>query len=70
MFELYDRLYGATNGAVDPLVGRDLELLGYECNYRLRRDDETIAATVAQRPVWCRDVQRQANSITTQAACH
>ena len=66
MFELYDRLYGATNGAVDPLVGRDLELLGYDCDYRLTPDDATIAATVAQRPVWCRDVQRQANSLTTR----
>ena len=28
LFELYGRLHDATDGAVDPLVGRDLELLG------------------------------------------
>ena len=30
LFALYDRLYAATGGAVDPLAGRDLELLGYD----------------------------------------
>ncbi len=35
MFDLYDRLYDATDGAVDPLVGRDLELLGYDSDYAL-----------------------------------
>ncbi len=66
MFELYDRLHDATDGAVDPLVGRDLELLGYGSDYALVPDDEGIAATAAQRPVWRRDVQRQTNTITTR----
>ena len=35
MFDLYDRLVAATNGAVDPLVGRQLELLGYDPAYSL-----------------------------------
>jgi FAD:protein FMN transferase len=30
LFDLYDRLAAATGGAVDPLVRRDLELLGYD----------------------------------------
>jgi thiamine biosynthesis lipoprotein len=30
MFDLYDRLHRATGGAVDPLIGRDLELIGYD----------------------------------------
>jgi FAD:protein FMN transferase len=30
LFDLYDRLVAATDGAVDPLVGRQLELLGYD----------------------------------------
>ncbi|WP_421590954.1 FAD:protein FMN transferase [Shinella sp. M27] len=66
MFDLYDRLHDATAGAVDPLVGRDLELLGYDRDYMLVPDDEAIAATEAQRPIWSRDVQREVNSITTQ----
>ena len=36
LFDLYDRLHTATGGAVDPLVGRDLELLGYDRTYSLR----------------------------------
>ena len=35
LFDLYDRLHAATGGAVDPLVGRDLELLGYDRTYSL-----------------------------------
>ena len=30
LFDLYDRLVTATEGAMDPLVGRQLELLGYD----------------------------------------
>jgi thiamine biosynthesis lipoprotein len=66
MFDLYDRLHDATDGAVDPLVGRDLELLGYDGNYVLVPDDEGIAATAAHRPLWRRDVQREGNAITTR----
>ncbi|MGD8193350.1 FAD:protein FMN transferase [Herbiconiux sp. P18] len=36
LFTLYDQLFDATGGAVDPLVGRDLELLGYDAAYSLR----------------------------------
>jgi len=35
LFDLYDRLHAATAGAVDPLIGRDLELLGYDPTYSL-----------------------------------
>jgi len=35
LFDLYDRLVAATDGAVDPLVGRPLELLGYDPTYSL-----------------------------------
>jgi thiamine biosynthesis lipoprotein len=35
LFDLYDRLVTATEGAVDPLVGRQLELLGYDPTYSL-----------------------------------
>ncbi|MVA12169.1 FAD:protein FMN transferase [Agrobacterium vitis] len=66
MFDLYDRLHDATDGAVDPLVGRDLELLGYDGDYALVPDDAGIAATAAHRPAWRRDVQRQTNTITTR----
>src|SRR4029453_7197176 len=35
LFGLYDRLFTATDGAVDPLVGHQLELLGYDPTYSL-----------------------------------
>lgn len=66
IFDLYDRLHDATDGAFDPLVGRDLELYGYDRDYTLVPDDEGIAATTAHRPVWRRDVQREGNTITTR----
>lgn len=66
MFDLYDRLHDATNGAIDPLVGRDLELHGYDRDYTLVPDEGGIAAMAGQRPVWRRDVQREGNAITTR----
>jgi thiamine biosynthesis lipoprotein len=66
IFELYDRLHCATDGAVDPLVGRDLELLGYDGDYALVPDDVGIAAAAAHRPAWRRHVQREGNTITTR----
>lgn len=65
MFELYDRLHDATDGAVDPLVGRDLELLGYDSVYSLVTDEKAIASTAVERQVWCRDVKREGATITT-----
>jgi thiamine biosynthesis lipoprotein len=35
LFELYRVLYGATDGAITPLVGRALENLGYDAHYSL-----------------------------------
>ena len=36
LFELYDRLFDLTHGAVDPLVGAQLEHWGYDASYSLR----------------------------------
>lgn len=36
LLDLYRRLYDATDGAVSPLVGRSLEVLGYDAAYSLR----------------------------------
>ncbi|WP_378148217.1 FAD:protein FMN transferase [Cnuibacter sp. UC19_7] len=33
LFDVYDRLSALTEGAVDPLVGRELERLGYDADY-------------------------------------
>lgn len=37
LFNLYDKLHRLTSGALDSLVGRDLELLGYDRIYSLNQ---------------------------------
>jgi thiamine biosynthesis lipoprotein len=64
LFDLYDRLAAATNGGVDPLVGRDLELLGYDASYTLRPDADAIAARGTPE-AWARDVRREGPVIET-----
>lgn len=64
LLELYDRLVAATEGAVNPLVGRDLELLGYDAHYTLAPDVAGLAARVPD--VWTRDVRREGAVISTE----
>lgn len=63
LLELYDRLSAATDGAVDPLVGRDLELLGYDACYTLKPDCAGLAARVPDS--WTRDVRRDGTELVT-----
>lgn len=66
LFELYDRLLAATSGAVDPLIGRDLELLGYDRHYSLTHDPIAIERHSHKRPSWTADIQRQGSAVVTQ----
>lgn len=63
LFDLYDRLAAATAGAVDPLVGRDLELLGYDAGYSL-----TPAPRLAgpHRSSWSQDLERDGSTVVTR----
>lgn len=63
MFDLYDRLHALTEGAVDPLVGRDLELLGYDRHYSLTPQKTEAGSS---RPIWSRDVMRDGRRLTTR----
>ncbi|MFI2315369.1 hypothetical protein AMK17_30990 [Streptomyces sp. CB00072] len=66
LFDVYDRLYAATDGAVDPLVGRDLELLGYDAAYTLRPAPEAVRAEHARdRPDWTADAVRDGPCVLT-----
>ncbi|PSB64455.1 hypothetical protein C7B79_09710, partial [Chroococcidiopsis cubana CCALA 043] len=67
LFDLYDRLHTATAGAVDPLVGRDLELLGYDRTYSLMPASNLIRAEAYAwgRATWSKDVLRDGTSIVT-----
>lgn len=44
LFSLYRELHAATAGRLSPLVGRSLEQLGYDAEYRLRPAGEPVAA--------------------------
>lgn len=68
LFALYDELHRATGGAVDPLIGRDLELLGYDPNYSLvpASEQERSAAHAQGRPSWPQDVHREGRTIVTR----
>lgn len=68
LFDLYDQLYAATEGAVDPLIGRDLELLGYDRSYSLIPTSEHTRAEAfaAGRATWSRDVLRASKTIFTR----
>jgi thiamine biosynthesis lipoprotein len=47
LLAFYGELYAATAGRVTPLVGRALEVLGYDATYRLRPSGEAAAV-----PAW------------------
>jgi thiamine biosynthesis lipoprotein len=49
LFDLYDRLVAATDGGIDPLVGRDLELLGYDATYSLKPAARRAPASASER---------------------
>lgn len=67
LFELYDRLHAITRGAMDPLVGRDLELLGYDRTYSLTPAPEHARAEARSRGrCWSVDVVREGARISTQ----
>jgi FAD:protein FMN transferase len=69
LFDLYDRLYEATGGgAVDPLVGRRLELLGYDRMYSLIPAPAAVReAEALARPKWSSDFIRDGTTVITHA---
>jgi thiamine biosynthesis lipoprotein len=67
LFDIYDRLHSATQGAVDPLVGKDLELLGYDSKYSLTPATDSVRAEahVHGRASWADDVTRKDTTLIT-----
>jgi FAD:protein FMN transferase len=68
LFDLYDRLITATEGAVDPLVGRQLELLGYDSTYSLTPAPAAVRAgeRARGRPTWASDIVRDGTTLVTR----
>ncbi|MDA0181337.1 FAD:protein FMN transferase [Solirubrobacter phytolaccae] len=65
LLDLYDRLHELTDGALDPLVGRDLELLGYDATYSLRAAPLPDRVRAHERRARWPDVRRRGRTITT-----
>lgn len=67
LFELYDTLYKITDGKVEPLIGSELELLGYNAEYSLQADPQAgYFNSNKQLPDWQKDVFREGNCLTTK----
>ncbi|MEU6782885.1 FAD:protein FMN transferase [Nonomuraea angiospora] len=68
LFRLYDRLGVATDGALDPLVGRALELLGYDAEYSLTPAPDAVRARENRqgRAAWATDVVRDGTVLVTR----
>lgn len=68
LFALYDRLYTLTEGAVDPLVGRDLEMLGYDRTYSFQQtaNPEQLMSEPEKRASWSKDIVREGASLITK----
>ncbi|MEV6592115.1 FAD:protein FMN transferase [Streptomyces acidicola] len=68
LFRLYDRLGSTTDGALDPLVGRALELLGYDAGYSLTPASDTVRAEEEHRggAAWAADVVRDGTVLVTR----
>lgn len=69
LFCLYDRLFAATNGAIDPCVGEDLIRLGYDESYSFTTapDAAEHAGAIHGRAVWSADVERHGTTLITHS---
>ena len=68
LFELYDQLEDATEGAIDPCVGEDLIRLGYDAAYSfvLEADAGERLGALRGRPTWRPDVERHGTTLLTK----
>ncbi len=67
LFELYDQLSDATEGAIDPCVGEDLIRLGYDAAYSfvIQADAGERLGALRGRPTWRCDVERHGTTLVT-----
>lgn len=68
LFDLYDRLGEATDGAIDPCVGEDLTRLGYgaDLSFVMEADADGRLGSVHGRPTWRDDVERHGGTLVTK----
>ena len=68
LFGLYDRLFAATDGAIDPCVGEDLIRLSYDESYSFTPapDAAEHAGAIHGRAIWSADVERHGTTLVTR----
>ena len=69
LFGLYDRLFAATDEAIDPCVGEDLIRLGYDESYLFAATPDAAehAGAIHGRAVWSADVERHGTTLITHS---
>lgn len=67
LFDLYDALFSATSGAIDPCVGEDLIRLGYDASlsFTVTQDAPEHLGALRGRAVWGRDATRHGTTLVT-----
>lgn len=67
LFDLYDLLFDATQGAIDPCVGEDLIRLGYDARYSFTVDADAWdhLGSAHGRAVWRDAVERHGSTLIT-----
>lgn len=70
LFDLYDALHEASDGAIDPCVGEDLTRLGYGPAYTFvaQPDAGERVGAVHGRPTWCGSVERHGCTLVTRGS--
>lgn len=68
LFDLYDALFSATSGAIDPCVGEDLIRLGYDASlsFAVTQDAAEYLGSVRGRSVWGQDAERHGTTLVTR----
>ncbi|MFT9118402.1 MAG: FAD:protein FMN transferase [Bifidobacterium psychraerophilum] len=72
LFEMYDGLFDATHGAIDPLVGSDLVKLGYgpDLAFHAIPHARDAVGTIHGRANWGEAVTRHGTTLITRQALH
>ncbi len=68
LFGLYDALFAATSGAIDPCIGEDLIRLGYDASlsFTVKPGSAEHLGALRGRPTWGDDVERRGTTLITR----
>ena len=66
LFDLYDHLFSATNGAIDPCVGEDLIRLGYDKSYSVNEPNAAEhTGAIHGRATWDHAIEHHGTTLVT-----